>query len=133
MANEPETEWEHKDKMWTYLIAIAVLVAVVVVVNLVWKHPEGARDRMHEFLGLPSYVLASVLFVVGVLIFWAGLKIEPDWPEAIGGFMIAGAVAWFERIAGWERFDFGGLIVVPYLIPVVVFLLLLMYAARYSR
>jgi hypothetical protein len=133
MANEPETEWEHKDKMWTYLIAIAFLVAVVVVVNLVWKHPDGARDRVHEFLGLPSYVLAGVLFAVGVLVFWAGLKIEPDWPEAIGGFMIAGAVAWFERIAGWERFDFGGLVVVPYLIPVIVFLLLLMYAARYSR
>jgi hypothetical protein len=133
MANEPETEWQHKDKMWTYLIAIALLVAVVVVVNLVWKHPEGARDRMHDLLGLPSYALAAVVFAVGALIFWLGLKIEPDWPEAIGGFLIAGAIAWFERIAGWERFDFGGLVVVPYLIPVIVFLLLLMYAARYSR
>src|SRR5580692_2873702 len=107
MSTEPETEWEHKDKMWTYLIAIALLVVVVVVVNAVWKHPEGAREKVHELLGLPSWALATGVFAVGAIVFWAGLKIEPDWPEAIGGFMIAGAVAWFERIAGWERFDLG--------------------------
>jgi hypothetical protein len=42
-------------------------------------------------------------------------------------------VAWFEMIVGWNHFDFGGMVVIPYLIPLLVFVLLLMYAVRNSR
>ena len=130
---EEHTEWEHKGKMWTYLIFMAVLIGVVVLVNVVWKNPARAEEELKQFLGLPAWILASVMFVVGVLVFWLGLKIEPDWPEAFGGLLISGAIAWFEMIVGWRKFDFGGLVVIPYLIPLVVFVLLLMYAARASK
>ncbi|HUJ58134.1 MAG TPA: hypothetical protein VLX92_06570 [Kofleriaceae bacterium] len=133
MAEHEETEWQHKDKMWTYLLFLFLLVGIIVAVNVVWKNPAGAEAGLKSFLGLPSWLLAAILFAAGLLIFWLGLKMEPDWPEAIGAAMMAGAVAWFELIAGWKKFDFGGLIVIPYLIPVFVFVLLLVYAVRNSR
>ena len=131
--SEHETEWEHKDKMWTYLIFMFLFVGAIVLVNYVWKNPERAHEGMKTFLGLPAWALASVLAIVGFLVFWLGLKMEPDWPEAFGALMIAAAIAWFEHIVGWAKFDFGGLVVIPYLIPLLVFVLLLMYAVRNSR
>jgi hypothetical protein len=130
---EHETEWEHKDKMWTYLIFMFLFVAIIVVINLVWKNPAAAQESVKHFLGLPGWALAAILALVGVLVFWIGLKMEPDWPEAVGALMIAAAVVWFEMIVGWGKFDFGGLVVIPYLIPLAVFVLLLMYAVRNSR
>ncbi len=73
------------------------------------------------------------MFALGGLVFWAGLKVEPDWPEAIGAFLMSGAIVWFELIVGWSRFDLGGLFVIPYLIPIALFLLLLVYGIRNSR
>jgi len=122
---------KHKDKMWTYLILMVLLVAIVVVVNLVWKDPDRARDGVKTFFGLPGWALATVAFAIGAIIFWLGLKVETDWPEALGAFMIAGSIAAFEFIAGWSHFEFG-LVVVPYLIPIFVFVLLLMYGMRKS-
>ncbi|HTR54232.1 MAG TPA: hypothetical protein VMJ10_26250 [Kofleriaceae bacterium] len=130
---EHETEWEHKDKMWTYLIFAFLFVGIIIAINVVWKNPSGAESAFKNFLGLPSYVLALVLLLLGALIFWVGLKMEPDWPEALGAAMIAGSIAWFEKIVGWSHFDFGGLVVIPYLIPLFAFVLLLMYAVRNSR
>jgi hypothetical protein len=134
MADIQEREFMggQKSKMWTYLILMILLIAIVVVVNLLWKNPTAARDGMKHFLGLPSWALATVTFVIGALVFWAGLKIETDWPEAIGAFLISGSVAAFELIAGWSKFTFGGIFVIPYLIPLLVFVLLLMYAMRKS-
>ncbi len=132
MAEDP-SEWRQKGKVWTYLIALAVLVALVVLINLVWKAPARAEEDFKHFLGLPAPILATILFVVGALTFWGGLKVEPEWPEALGAFLIAAAIAWFEYIFGWKRFDLGGLIVVPYLIPIVTFLLLLAYAMKRGK
>ena len=120
-----------RSKVWTYLILMMVLVTLVIVVNVVWKNPTAASDGLKSFFGLPAWALATVTFLVGAVIFWAGLKIETDWPEAIGAFLIAGSVAWFELIAGWSKFELG-LIVVPYLIPLAVFGLLLMYGMKKS-
>jgi hypothetical protein len=130
---EHETEWEHKDKMWTYLIFAFLFVLIVVVLNVVWKSPKAVEEALHSFLGLPGAVLAGILAAVGALIFWLGLKMEPDWPEAVGAFMIAGAIAWFEWLVGWGRLELGGLVVVPYILPVLVFVLLLIYAVRNSK
>jgi hypothetical protein len=130
---EHETEWEHKDKMWTYLIFMFLFVGGVVAVNFIWKNPDTAEHGIKSFLGLPAGVLAGVLALVGILVFWVGLKMEPDWPEAVGAFMIAAAIAWFEIIVGWSHFDIGGMVVIPYLIPLMAFVLLLMYAVRNSR
>ncbi len=121
----------NKSKMWTYLILMVLLVTIVVIINVVWKNPTRASEGMKTFVGLPSWALATVTFIVGALIFWFGLKVETDWPEALGAFLIAGSVAAFELIAGWSRFELG-LVVVPYLIPIAVFALLLMYGMKRS-
>lgn len=130
---EHETEWEHKDKMWTYLIVLGLFIAALVIINVAWKNPAAVGSSVRSFLGLPGWLLAVILAGFGMLVFWLGLKMEPDWPEAIGAFMLAAAITWLELIVGWSKFDVGGLVVVPYLIPVVVFVLMLMYAVRNSR
>jgi len=120
-----------KSRAWTYLILMVVLVAIVIVINVVWKNPTAATEGFKSFLGLPSWALATVTFLVGAVVFWIGLKIETDWPEALGAFLIAGSVAWFELIVGWSKFELG-LVVVPYVIPLAVFSLLLMYGMKRS-
>ena len=120
-----------RSKVWTYLILMMVLVGLVIVVNVVWKNPTAASEGFKSFFGLPSWALATVMFLAGAIIFWAGLKIETDWPEAIGAFLIAGSVAWFQLIVGWSKFELG-LVVVPYIIPLAVFGLLLMYGMKKS-
>lgn len=120
-----------KSKVWTYLILMVVLIGIVILINVVWKNPTLAREGVKSFFGLPTWALATITFLVGAIVFWVGLKIETDWPEAIGAFLIAGSVAAFELIAGWSKFELG-LVVVPYLIPLVVFVLLLMYGMKKS-
>ena len=120
-----------KSRMWTYLILMVALVAIVVLINVVWKNPTAAREGFKSFLGMPTWALATVTFLVGAIVFWVGLKIETDWPEAIGAFLIAASVAAFEFVAGWSRFELG-LVVVPYVIPLAVFVLLLMYGMKKS-
>jgi hypothetical protein len=129
MAEDP-SEWRQKGKVWTYLIMAMLFVAVIIVINVVWKNPEGAEQGVKSFFGLPSPVLAAILAVVGVLVYWGGLKVEPEWPEAVGAFLLAGAVAWGEMIVGWSHFELGGIVVIPYLIPLVAFVGLLMYAMK---
>ncbi|MDQ3370614.1 MAG: hypothetical protein M3680_34795 [Myxococcota bacterium] len=128
---EREFMGKGRGRVWTYLILMVVLVAIVVVVNVVWNDPTRASEGMRSFMGLPSWALATVMFGVGALVFWLGLKVETDWPEALGALLIAGAVAWFELIVGWNRFELG-LVVVPYLIPIATFSLLLMYGMKKS-
>jgi hypothetical protein len=71
--------------------------------------------------------------IVGALVYWAGLKIETDWPEAIGAFLIAGSVALGQVLLGWSRFAFGGMVVIPYAIPALVFVILMMNGIMKSR
>jgi len=131
-AVEKEFMGKGRSKVWTYLIFMVLLVIIAVVVNVVWNDPATARNGMSSFFGLPSYTLALVLFLVGTIIFWLGLKMETDWPEGIGAFMITLAVTWGEFIIGWSRFDLGGIVVLPYLIPILTFALLLIYAMKRS-
>lgn len=129
---EKEFMGKGRAKVWTYLILMVALVIVALVINVVWNNPTSAREGISHFLGLPSYTLALVLFLVGSIIFWLGLKMETDWPEGIGAFLITASVTWGEFIIGWSRFDIGGLFVIPYLIPILVFALLLIYAMKRS-
>lgn len=128
---EREFMGKGRSRVWTYLILMMLLVGLVILVNVVWKNPTAASEGFKSFFGLPSWALATVMFVVGGIVFWAGLKIETDWPEAIGAFLIAGSIAWFELIVGWTKFELG-LVVVPYIIPLAVFGLLLMYGMKKS-
>jgi hypothetical protein len=120
-----------RSKVWTYLILMGILIAIVILINLVWKSPDAARDGVKSFFGLPGWALATITFLVGAITFWVGLKMETDWPEAIGALLISASVAALEFIVGWEHFELG-LVVIPYLIPIATFLLLLAYGMKKS-
>ena len=128
---EREFMGKGRSRVWTYLILMVILVGIAVLVNVVWKNPTAAQEGVKSFFGLPSWALATVAFLVGAILFWLGLKMETDWPEALGAFLIAGSVAAFEMIVGWNKFELG-LVVVPYLIPIAVFAILLMYGMKKS-
>ncbi|HEU5059848.1 MAG TPA: hypothetical protein VFU21_25130 [Kofleriaceae bacterium] len=132
---QPENEYlgGKKAKLWTYIILLGVLIAGVLVVNFAWKNPELAETGIESFLGLPSWVFPIITAVIGILVFWLGLKIESDWPEALGALLIAGSVAAGEIMIGWNTFALGGLVVVPYVIPVLTFLILLAIGMNKSR
>jgi hypothetical protein len=129
---EREYMGKGKSKVWTYIILMVLLLAIVVVINVVWKNPAGAQQAAKSFLGLPGWALALVLFIVGAIVFWLGLKMETDWPEAVGAFLITASITWFEFIVGWNRLALGGLVVLPYIIPVLTFVLLLVYGMKKS-
>ena len=133
MSVENEYMGGRKAKIWTYIILLGVLVVGVVLFNLFLKDPELAKSGLDSFLGLPSWVFPVIVGVVGVLIYWVGLKIETDWPEALGALLIAGAVAAGEMMIGWNTFALGGLAVVPYVIPIAIFLLVLAIGMQKSR
>ena len=78
------------------------------------------------------FPLATCTKFSGAVIFWLGLKMETDWPEGIGAFMITSAVTWGEFIVGWSKFDLGGIFVLPYLIPILTFAILMIYAMKRS-
>jgi hypothetical protein len=129
---EREFMGKGRSKVWTYIILMVVLVAIVVVINLVWNDPAAMSARMKSFFGLPGWALATVMFIAGAIIFWLGLKMETDWPEAIGAFLVAGSITWFELIVGFNKFALGGLFVLPYIIPILTFVLLLVYGMKKS-
>jgi hypothetical protein len=120
-----------KAKIWTYTILAVVLIGGAILVNVGFSSPELARTGIKSFLGLPSWALALVAFVVGAGIYWIGLKVETDWPEFVGAFLIAGSVAALQLIIGWSHFELG-LVVLPYVIPVAVFVILLMVGMKKS-
>jgi hypothetical protein len=130
-----ETEYlgGRKAKIWTYLILGLVLVACVVAANFAITHPETARSWFDAFLGLPNWAYPLIALVLGVFIYWLGLRNEADWPEALGALLIAGAALGFELVIGWSRFQFGWFTAFPYVLPFIVFIVLLLIGLRASR
>ena len=64
---------------------------------------------------------AGIVAVVGGLVFLGGLKIEADWPEAVGALLIAGAVLAGEIMIGIDTFKVAGVGFMPYFIPLAIF------------
>lgn len=122
-----------KAKVWTYLILGVVLVIAIVVANFAIANPTVAREGVEAFMGLPPWAFPAIGAVVGLLIFMLGLKLETDWPEAVGALLVGGSIAGGEILLGWQNFELGGLVVVPYLLPLVVFLGMLGYSVVRSR
>jgi len=122
-----------KARLWTYLIAASALVLCAVAINFALKNPDLAEKGLESFLGMPRWGFPVLGIIVGTLVYWAGLKIETDWPEAIGAFLIAGSVALGQILLGWSRFAFGGMVVIPYAIPALVFVVLMMNGILKSR
>jgi hypothetical protein len=122
-----------KAKVWTYLILGVVLVIAIVVANFAIANPTVAREGVEAFMGLPPWAFPAIGAFVGLLIFLLGLKLETDWPEAVGALLVGGSIAGGEILLGWQNFELGGLVVVPYLLPLVVFLGMLGYSVVHSR
>jgi hypothetical protein len=119
--------------MWTYMIVALVLLGAVLLVNVVLSNPTNAKHALDKVFGLPGWALAAILGAVGALIFYMGLKVEADWPEHMGAFMIAGAVTWGEILFGWHRLEIGGLVVIPYLFPPLILIVLYIITLKYSE
>lgn len=130
-----ETEYmgTGRAKVWTYLIVAAVLVVGVVVANFALTNPELASKGVDAFMGMPPWGFPAAAALVGLVVFAVGLKLETDWPEALGALLVAGALAGGEFLLGWKRFELGGMVVVPYVIPLAAFLLLMGYSVVRSR
>lgn len=123
----------HKGRVWTYLILATGLVVVAVLANLVISNPEVATKGIETIAGLPAWAFPALTGVIGLLMFYVGLKIETDWPERAGAILVGASIAGAEFLLGWQNFELGGLKVVPYALPVVVCLVLMMVANVKSR
>jgi len=122
-----------KAKLQTYIIIGVVLVIGLVVGNLAFNNPDAASNGVDKFFGMPSWAFPIVLFLVGFGIFYMGLKLEADWPEALGALLIAAGLGMLEAVVGWDTFAFGGVFILPYVLPVAVFLIFLFYGMMKSR
>ena len=120
-------------KMWNYMIAGAAVLILLVVLNFAIGDPDKARSGVQKFLNLPGWAYPSILAALGLVIWYIGIMIEPDWPEAVGAGLIAVAVGVAEIMIGWRRFALGGLSIVPVVLPILVFLVFLGLGARKSR
>lgn len=122
-----------KAKVWTYLILAAVLLVGLVIANFAWENPQQATDALDGFIGLPGWAIAGITAVIGAGVFVLGLKIEADWPEALGALMIAGSVMAVEVMVGLDSFSPGGMTVLPYVIPLLVFVVLFGFGMTKSK
>jgi len=119
--------------MWTYLIVGIVLVVGAVIANFAMNNPELADKGIETIAGLPSWTFPTGAAVLGLGLFWIGLKIETDWPEYVGAALVAGAIVAGEVLLGWSNFELGGIVVIPYAIPALVLIVMLMIANARSR
>ncbi|KIG15316.1 hypothetical protein DB30_05743 [Enhygromyxa salina] len=126
MAQTVEEEYMggSKARVWTYVILAGLLLVGLLVANFAWENPEDARAALDGFLGLPGWAVVGIVAVLGVLVFWGGLKIEADWPEAVGALLIAGAVLAVEMMVGLDTFRLFNMGFMPYFIPLGVFVVL---------
>lgn len=120
-------------KMWTYFILAVVLVVGVVVANFAMNNPDMAKNGVDAFMGLPPFAFPAIAVAVGLIIYLLGLKLETDWPEGLGALLVAGGIASGEILLGWEKFELGGLVVLPYVFPIAAFLGLMGYSIARSR
>jgi len=120
-------------KIWNYLIAGAAVLILFVILNFAIDDPDQARTGVQKFLNLPSWAYPTILVAVGLVIWYIGIMIEPDWPEAVGAGLIAVGVGVAEIMIGWRKFAIGGLSIIPIVLPILVFLVFLGLGARKSR
>ncbi|MBL8975884.1 MAG: hypothetical protein JNK56_35100 [Myxococcales bacterium] len=127
------THRTHKGRKWTYLIVGIVLVLGAVIANFAMNNPELAHKGIDTIAGLPSWAFPAGAGTLGAVLFWIGLKIETDWPEYLGALLVSGSVLAGEVLLGWHSFELGGIVAIPYAIPALVLLVLLMIGNAKSR
>lgn len=116
----------YKGRKWTYLIVATMLVLTAIVINFAINNPDLAQKGVDTIAGLPSWAFPAIGTTVGGLLFWVGLKLEADWPEYLGSALVAGSIVGAEVLLGWKNFELGGIVVIPYAIPLLVLMVLLM-------
>ncbi len=125
MTAEREFMGGKRAKMWTYLILFGVLLVGILVANFALSNPELAKNGVDTVAGLPGWAFPVMGVVIGAGVYWVGLKVETDWPEAVGALLISGSIAAAEVMIGWNKFQVGGMVVVPFILPIGVFAVLL--------
>lgn len=120
-------------KMWTFIILGVLLLLGIVVANFAMTNPKLAAEGVDAFLGMPPWAFPGIAAAVGLLLYLLGLRLETDWPEGIGALIVAASIATGELMVGWEKFELGGMAVIPYVIPLVVFLVMMAYSVARSR
>ncbi len=130
-SHETEFAGKGRAKMWTYLIVAGLVLIGAVVANLAFNNPDTAKNGVSSFIGLPAWLIAVIGIALGAGIYWLGLKIETDWPEFIGAALIGVSLYALEIIVGWSRFELG-LVVTPYILPLLVFVILVMVGMKKS-
>lgn len=126
MAHVDKALRNYKGRKWTYLIVGTMLVLGAVVLNFAINNPELTEKGIATIAGMPSWSFPAVGASVGLLIFYIGLKLEADWPEYLGSALVAASIVGAEVLLGWKNFEFGGIVVIPYAIPALVLMILLM-------
>jgi hypothetical protein len=132
MTAEKAFAGQGRAKIWTYLIIAVVILAGAIVFNLAFNDPEMAKNGVKSFFGLPGWALALVAFLLGAGVYWLGLKMETDWPEFLGAGLIGASIFAIEFIVGWNKFAVGGLFVLPYVLPLAVFVVLVIVGMKKS-
>lgn len=133
MNVEKEYLGKKRAKIWTYVFLGVLLIVAIVVANFALTNPETAREGAKSFLGLPRWAFPAIVAAVGAFLYWIGLKVETDRPEAIGAMMIAGSLAAAEVMIGWNKFAVGGLVVIPYILPIALLVVLLIVGIVKSK
>jgi hypothetical protein len=128
-----QTHRSHKGRVWTYCIVGIVLVIGAVAANFAMNNPQLAEKGVETIAGLPSWAFPSMTGALGAILFWIGLKIETDWPEYVGSTLIAGSILAGEVLIGWQKFELGGVAAIPYAIPALALIVLLMVANAKTR
>ena len=123
----------NRAKRWTYLIVGVLLFLIFVTLNYTIGNYESAKSGVSKFLSLPGWIYPIIVGGLGLVIFWFGTKIEADWPEVVGAGMISIAVAVAEIMIGWSKFAFGGMSIMPIVIPIGVFLIFIVVGMLKTR
>jgi FtsH-binding integral membrane protein len=124
---------QRKSRLWSWLLLGLLLLLLVLAANFAVSNPELAEQGVDAFLGLPPWAFPTIIGGAGLLVFWFGLKIESDWPEAIGALLVAASIAGGEVLIGWSHFELAGLVALPYVLPIAVFIVMLMIGLAKSR
>ncbi len=122
-----------KDKLWTFVIVGILLVGTFVALNYTIGNYESAKSGINKFLSLPGWVFPIIIGLVGLVVFWLGLKIEADWPEVLGAGLIALATGVGEIMIGWKKFAVNDMTIIPIAIPIGVFLIFIVIGMLRSR
>ncbi len=124
---------QQKSRIQTWLLLGLVLAVGVVVANFAITNPDVAKNGVDAFMGLPAWTFPCIAGGLGLVIYILGLRVATNWPEAVGALLVAGAVVSGEVMFGWNNFAIGGISALPFVLPIVVFLGMLLFAVTRSR